>query len=39
MLQGKFPNGNTKADKWEGLSPVHAFSAQNDFGRYAKKVK
>ncbi|XP_076085032.1 inactive C-alpha-formylglycine-generating enzyme 2-like [Mytilus galloprovincialis] len=34
LWQGKFPNGNTKADKWEGLSPVHAFSAQNDFGLY-----
>lgn len=34
LWQGKFPDGNSKADKWEGLSPVDAFNPQNDYGLF-----
>eukprot|EP00105_Crassostrea_gigas_P031068 XP_011453640.2 PREDICTED: sulfatase-modifying factor 2 [Crassostrea gigas] len=34
LWQGKFPEGNTKVDHWEGTSPVDFYRAQNQFGLY-----
>ncbi|XP_062611204.1 inactive C-alpha-formylglycine-generating enzyme 2-like [Saccostrea cucullata] len=34
LWQGKFPSGNTKADHWDGTSPVDFYQAQNTYGVY-----
>ena len=36
VIQGKFPDENTKEDGYDGVAPVDAFPAQN---KYGKKIK